>query len=94
MDPSGLQVRHNEKANRFEADLECGHAYVAYRLEGDTLDLRSTWVPRQHREQGIGERIVVHALEHARERDYRVIPTCPFVPWVIDRNPEFRDLVE
>ncbi len=88
-----LEVRHDVEARRFVAELECGQAYVAYRLDGAVMDIASTWVPRQHRRLGIGERVVVSALEHARAEGYRVIPSCPFVPRVIEAHAEYRDLI-
>jgi hypothetical protein len=93
MNPDDLTVRHDEEAGRFETDLECGTAYVAYRLGDGALDLVSTWVPTQHRELGIGARVVTAALEYAREHGLEVIPTCPFVPRVLADHPEYEGLV-
>lgn len=90
----GLEVRKVESESKFVADLEHGQAYVAYNeLDGSRLDFRSTWVPPQDREQGIGERLVLHALDDARREGYRVVPTCPFVTWVVERHPEYEDLL-
>jgi predicted GNAT family acetyltransferase len=33
-----------------------------------------------------------HALEHARARGYRVVPSCPFVAAYVQRHPEYHDL--
>lgn len=90
--PEGIS--HDAEAGRFELRLEDGTAFVDYELRDAVMDLRSTWVPDTHRNRGVGERVVVAALEHARTHGYRVVPTCPFVPWVLDRNPEYADLVE
>jgi len=87
-------VTHDPEAGRFEIDLEAGTAFVDYELENGVMDLRSTFVPPPHRNRGIGQRVVVAALDHARAHGYRVILTCPFVPGVIERNPGYRDLVE
>lgn len=94
MSADGIEIRHDPARGRFEAELRAGTAFVDYELEDAVMDLRSTWVPPEHRNRGIGERVVVAALEHARAHGYRVIPTCPFVPGVIERNPGYADLVE
>lgn len=86
-------IRHDPDRQRFELDLEAGTAFVQYELRDDALDLLSTWVPPDHRNRGIGGRVVVAALEHARAEGMLVIPTCPFVPGVIARNPEFASLI-
>ena len=88
-----MDIRHDPDRGRFELDLEAGTAFLAYERAGDVLDLVSTWVPPQARHRGIGEAIVVHVLAYARDHDLEVIPTCPFIPDIIDRNPDFRGLV-
>jgi predicted GNAT family acetyltransferase len=42
--------------------------------------------------QGIGKKIVVHAVEFARENNLKVLPLCPFAKSVISRNPELQDV--
>ncbi len=93
MDVETIAIHHDPESRRFAAALECGEAYVAYRPLDGALDLVSTWVPRQHRGLGIGERIVLHALDYARAHGLEVVPTCPFVPRVIERHPEYGSLV-
>lgn len=89
-----LKVRKDESESKFVADLEHGEAYVAYvELDGDRLDFRSTWVPPEDRNRGLGERLVLHALDRAREAGARVIPTCPFVTWVVEQNPEYEEIL-
>jgi hypothetical protein len=87
---ANIDIRHDEERGRFVADLEGEDAYLEYSPAGEgRLDFTSTFVPPSHRHQGIGERIVKHALAYARERGYEVIPTCPFVRQVIEEHPEY-----
>jgi len=87
-------VTHDPRAGRFELELPDGRAYLRYRQTDDVMDLVSTWVPPSHRHRGIGETVVLAALEHARANGHRVIPTCPFVPHVLADHPEYSDLVD
>lgn len=87
------EVRHEPDDHRFVMELEGGRAQVSYHLHDGALDILHTYVPRQHRNQGLGEAIVVHALVYAKENGLRVIPTCPFVPRVLNLHPEYDDLV-
>lgn len=57
------------------------------------IDLQHTVVQRSAGGRGVGSALVVAALDHARANGLRVIPTCPFVPAVIARHPEYADLV-
>jgi predicted GNAT family acetyltransferase len=88
-----LAIRHEPQARRFAADVAGKTAYLTYReLDGRILDLDHTFVPPEHRGGGIASQLTVRALEYARERGFRVVPSCPFVAKYIERHPEYRDL--
>ncbi len=89
-----LNIQHDPTKAKFFAGAGGREAYLSYTAEDDsTLDYRRTLVPEEQRHQGVGERIVVHALEYARENRYRVIPTCGFVRWVVEQHPEYQKLL-
>lgn len=43
--------------------------------------------------QGIGKKIVIHAVKYAREHSLKVMPLCPFAKSVIERNPDLQDVI-
>lgn len=90
-----MDIRHEPERNRFVVSLDGGEAYLSYREKGDDrLDFTRTFVPHEHRKQGIGEALVAEGLEHARNEGKRVIPTCPFVQAVVDeRRSEYREVL-
>ncbi len=89
-----MEIRHEPDRHRFVAVLPEESGHLDYALVDDkTVDFRSTVIPPSARGTGAGGRLVVHALEWARSRGLRVIPSCPFVPVVVDRHPEYRDLL-
>jgi hypothetical protein len=86
-------IRHEPGARRFVADIEGQAAYITYReRDGLVLELDHTYVPRALRGGGIASQLTAHALDYARERGYRVVPSCPFVAAYLQRHPEYRDL--
>ena len=88
-----LAIRHEPEARRFAADVGGKTAYLTYReLDGRVLDLDHTFVPREHRGGGLASQLTAHVLDYARQRGYRVVPSCPFVAAYIERHPEYRDL--
>ena len=92
--PMTLAIRHEPDARRFVADAGGKTAYITYRqLDGQVLELDHTYVPRESRAGGIASQLTAHALEYARERGYRVVPSCPFVAAYIERHPEYRELL-
>lgn len=87
-------IRHDESNDRFVRETDHGEATLTYsRIDDETLDYRSTFVPEADREGGIGEELVLFALVWARENDYHVIPSCPFVKRVLDEHPEHQPTI-
>jgi predicted GNAT family acetyltransferase len=88
-----LAIRHEPEARRFVADIDGAIAYLTYcDVDERILDLNHTFVPRASRGGGIASQLTQRALEYARERGYRVVPSCPFVAAYVARHPEYRDL--
>ena len=87
-----IVVRHNVQENRFEADVSGELSVVEYEQRGTEMIMTHTFVPPQQRGQGIAEKIVRVALEHARTERLRVVPTCSYVAAFIRRHPEFHPL--
>lgn len=89
-----LAIRHEPEARRFVADLDGAAAYVTYReVDGRILDLDHTYVPTALRGSGIASQLTARALDYARERGFRVVPSCPFVAAYIARHAEYRELL-
>ena len=88
-----LVIRHEPEARRFVADIDGKTAYITYReLDRGILELDHTYVPREFRGGGIASQLTARALEYARERDCKVVPTCPFVAAYVERHAEYREL--
>ena len=84
-----LEIRHDMDNNRFVAETAHGEATLEYsRLDVDTLDYRSTFVPPEDRGAGAGEALVLHALDWAESYGFDVHPSCPFVQRVLEAQPE------
>ncbi|MBW3569746.1 MAG: N-acetyltransferase [Gemmatimonadetes bacterium] len=86
-------VTDNKQQSRFELPVDGGTAVLQYMERNGALYLTHTEVPREMEGQGIGGRIVKHALEEAKSRGMKVAPWCPFVRAYINRHPEYDPLV-
>jgi uncharacterized protein len=89
-----MDIKHDESGKRFSTALDGDEAYVSYAQEGDVIDLQHTIVPAAHENKGIGSALVKHALDHARAKNLKVRPTCPFVSAYIEKNADYADLEE
>jgi predicted GNAT family acetyltransferase len=87
------RVIDNAAASQFEIHADAGVAVLTYELRDDTLDLTHTRVPSQLEGQGYGAALVKAAMESARAKGLKVIPTCPFVRTYLRRHKEYGDLV-
>lgn len=87
-----LEIRHDVARQRFVTKVGGKEAYLRYARAGRSLNFTTTFVPPEHRNRGIAESIVKHALDHARDRGFVVLPRCSFVKWVVDRHPEYAAL--
>lgn len=86
-------VIDNADQSRFELAVDGQTAVLQYMERNGALYLTHTEVPPELEGQGIGSRIVKHALEQAKSRGQKVAPWCPFVRAYIERHPEYRSLV-
>lgn len=93
MATDGNEVRENRAENRYETKTAAGTAVLDYDLQDDRIVFTHTGVPEADRNQGVGGRLVRHALEDARDRGLTVVPQCPFVADYIRDHPEYRGLV-
>ena len=89
-----LTIEHDEKNKQFIAIVEGKAATLKYSAlpDGKTLDYYSTFVPPDLRGRHIGQDIVKFALDFAKENDYQIIPSCPFVKTFIDGHPAYKYL--
>ena len=88
-----LHVSHNEGASRFECDVDGKLSVAEYDMADGAMVFTHTEVPRELGGRGIAQRIVQHALDHARSHHLRVVAHCAYVAAYIERHPEYRDLL-
>ncbi len=56
-------------------------------------DLDHTFVDSSLRGQGVAGQLVLGAVEQLRQRNMKVIPTCPYAVRWFENHPEHQDLV-
>lgn len=88
-----VEVRNNEGAHRFEANVE-GHLAIAeYNLTKDGIIFTHTEVPSALEGKGVGSALVKAGLAHAREHKLKVTPQCPFFAAYMKKHAETHDLL-
>ena len=84
----GPTIVDAEAAQRYEARIEGELAgFIDYVVKGDRLALIHTEVLPSHQGQGLGEQLVRFALDDARRRGLRVIPSVSMSALMSNATP-------
>ncbi|HET9512713.1 MAG TPA: GNAT family N-acetyltransferase [Gemmatimonadales bacterium] len=90
-----LPIEHDTRARKFVMRLPSGEAFLAYTPVGKgVLEFYSTYVPPPARGNQVASDLVRTAMDFARERRYRIIPSCWYVQGWVERHPEYQALIE
>jgi predicted GNAT family acetyltransferase len=83
--------------DRHRFDLRSGEeviGFLDYQLATSVIALVHIEVDEAHNGQGHAATLARSALDEARSRGLRVVPTCPYVASYVRKHPEYADLVE
>jgi predicted GNAT family acetyltransferase len=86
-------ITHRPETGCFEALIDGQRCEASYRLDGNTMVLHHTGVPRALEGRGIAAALVAAALAHARSQGLRVRPVCSYVQVYMRRHPDTLDLL-
>jgi uncharacterized protein len=79
---------------RWVVDVDGHAAEMTYSRVSPTLVIIDhTAVPDALRGRGVGQQLVLRAVEDARREGFRIIPLCPFAKSQFERHPEWRDVL-
>jgi predicted GNAT family acetyltransferase len=59
----------------------------------DKIIIDHTEVNPGNNGKGFGKKMVLKAVEYARENGISILPLCPFAKSVFDKTPEIRDVL-
>ncbi len=91
-----MQIQRDEHGQKGAFYIEENGEWIAeltYVKSKGTMTIDHTEVDEQLRGEGVGEDLVKAAVEYARENGLKIKPLCPYAKKVIDRTPEFQDVI-
>lgn len=89
------QITDRRERHRYELTVDGRHAgQVNYRMVHDDIELIHTEVDAEFEGQGHAGRLAKFALDDARARGLKVIPSCEYIRKYLERHPEYADLVK
>lgn len=90
-----VQLNINDKKGSFYIDIDGkNEAMMTFVFAGeDKIIIDHTEVNPRNEGKGFGKKMLVKAVEYAREKGIKIIPLCPFAKSVFDKTPEFHDVL-
>lgn len=87
-----IEIQHDEAARKYYTLVDGQESVCTYFPAGDKiLNFSHTYVPPAQRGRGIAEQLVHGAVEDARSRGFKIIPSCWYVRLYIDRHRDLQD---
>ena len=93
-----MTVQHKKSGSKgifyveYEGDVA---AEMVYTMPAENkMIIEHTEVGDELRGQNIGFEMVHAGVEYARHHGLKIIPLCPFAKAVIDKKPDWQDVVE
>lgn len=92
-----MEIKHIEtgKGGEFVVE-ENGNrsAEMTYTNAGEKLiSIDHTFVESNLRGEGIAKDLVAEGVKFARENNLKIVPLCPFAKAIIEKTPEFQDVL-
>jgi hypothetical protein len=87
------EIINDKQGSRFVMDVNGQEVYVLYTEDKETIDLYSTHTPSELRGQGLAAKVVLAAIEYAKEKKLMVIPSCWYVRKFLEKHPEYESIV-
>ena len=89
-------MKLNGKNGFFYLDIDgvTGAKMTFYFSDEKTIVIDHAEVDEAFNGLGYGKKMVADAVQYARKKELKIIPVCPFVKKVLERNPEYSDVLK
>ncbi|MDY3331702.1 MAG: GNAT family N-acetyltransferase [Pelistega sp.] len=88
-----MNISHHPTQQQFTTEVDGHTAHIDYELNNNVMNITHTIVPDAIGGRGIAGKLMEYALNTAKEKAWKVIPSCSYAEAYIKRHPEFADLV-
>lgn len=90
-----IDRQDGETGGRYVVTVDGHEAEMTYSRAGaKIMIIDHTGVPKELGGQGVGQALVLRAIEDARSEGLKIIPLCPFAKAQFDKHPEWGDVLK
>lgn len=90
-----VEREDGETGGRYVVRLDGHEAEMTYSRAGaKIIIIDHTGVPGELGGRGVGQAMVLRAIEDARSEGFKIIPLCPFAKAQFDKHPEWADVLK
>lgn len=93
-----MVINHKESDSKgvfYICENEDPVAELTYALSSaNQMIIEHTQIDEELRGGNLGFELVNRAVEYARSHQYKIVPICRFASAVLEKKPEFRDVLE
>lgn len=86
-------INHDTDASCFELLLDGHRCVLDYTLSGNIMTITHTGVPNELGGRGLAAELTKFALNHAQEKNWKVVPQCSYAATYIKKHPEYAVLL-
>ncbi len=83
-----MQIEHDAVAHRFSTVVDGERAVLDYGLDGESMTITHTGVPRPIASRGIAAELMRSALLAARAHRWKVVPACSYAADYMGKHSE------
>lgn len=90
-----IQHKNDERKGTFYIEKEGSRvAELTYsKQDGQKFIINHTEVSDELRGKGVGEQLVMAAVDYARENNMKILPLCSFTKTIFEKNESIRDVL-
>lgn len=89
-----IKQEDNGSKGRFYVETDQGKAEMTYVWAGsDRFIIDHTSVDEAFKGMGVGEKLVLAAVDYARAKGVKIIPLCPFASAIFKKGEALRDVL-
>nr|WP_207493977.1 GNAT family N-acetyltransferase [Aridibaculum aurantiacum] len=91
-----MKIEHEASGNGGKFFIVSDNKQIAkmlYNVEDNSLQIYSTEVDKEHREQNLAGQMVEQAVAYATEKEWKIVPICSFAKAFIQKRPDLQHIL-